>query len=914
MRRVFRIPFSRSRLVRDVDDEIAFHLQSRIDALVASGVAPAEARAVALKQFGDLGTVRDAMLVTDRQHDTAQRRVNLFAELRQDVAFGLRTLRRNALLTALVVGGLALGIGANAAIYSLVDAVLVRKLPIPDPDPLVIVGDPRYVDSRGHGTPDGKLFSYALWSEVRGNAQSFEHIAAVADPERIDARIDESRGEIEHPRGRLVSGEYFAVLGVNAMVGRTFDAATDNPDAPPQATISHDYWMRRFNGDRAVVGRNIFVNGLRVTITGVAPPGFIGEVVGYRTDLWLPLALRDRLHPNGPILRDHRMMWLLLIGRPKAGLTLEQVRAQFTPVIKSAVLAISTPDELSEIKDRGISTTFAPGARGLSTVRGPFAAPLFTLMAGVALLLCIVCVNIANLLLARGIARRREMSLRLAIGANRGRIVRQLLVESLLLAFLSGVAALVVAWWGSRLLVTMASEGDPISLSLAPNGRILAFTLGVSVLSVILFGLVPALRASRVDLATSLRSTSRSVSSGARFGTTLIAGQVALSLLLLAGASILTRSLRRTETVPLGFDRDHLIAADLDIRTPGYASERLAAVAHGIRDRVAAVPGVAAVSYSQLGIFSGSEWHTDIHVPGFTPRASKDSSTAADAAGAGYARAIGARLIAGRDFDARDEGVAPQTALVNQSFARFFFNDASGRNVIGQYARFDDTSVVQIVGVIADVRGRSLDTLESPIAERRIYIPYLRRSGTTRFEQPGRFRLLVRANGDPGKIVQAVRAAIVEADRNLPIDSIDPVRQLIRISIRDERLVARLATGLGALALLLAAIGLFGVASYSIARRTSEFGVRIALGANRGNIARLAMRDGLRPVVIGVVIGVPLSIVAVRLLEHHLSGIESDPLSVLTSIIVLLASATVAVLVPARRAMLIDPTSALRDE
>ena len=434
MRRVFRIPFSRSRLVDDVDDEIAFHLQSRIDALVASGMSPAEARTVALRQFGDLGTVRDEILVMDRQRDSVRRRVNLFAELRQDVAFGLRTLRRNALLTTLVVGGLALGIGANAAIYSVVDAVLVRKLPIPNPDPLVIVGDPRYVDSRGHGTPDASLLSYYVWNEVRKNAQSFEHIAAVGEPGRIDARIDESRSEIEHPTGRLVSGEYFAVLGVRAVAGRTLDAVTDDPDAPPQATISYDYWMRRFNGDPGVVGRNVFVDGLRVTIIGVAPPGFFGEVVGYRPDIWLPLALHDRLHPNAPIFRDRRMMWLLLVGRPKAGVTLEQVRAQFTPVIKSAVLASASPDELPEIKERGITTVFAPGARGLSSVRGPFAAPLVTLMAGVALLLCIVCVNIANLLLARGIARRREMSLRLAIGANRARIVRQLLVESLVLA------------------------------------------------------------------------------------------------------------------------------------------------------------------------------------------------------------------------------------------------------------------------------------------------------------------------------------------------------------------------------------------------------------------------------------------------------------------------------------------------
>ncbi|HEY6830140.1 MAG TPA: ABC transporter permease [Gemmatimonadaceae bacterium] len=914
MRRVFRIPFSRSRLARDVDDEIAFHLQSRIDALVRSGMNPAEARAAALRQFGDLPSVRDAMLILDQRHEQAQRRGNLLAEFRQDVAFGLRTLRRNAMLTTLVVGGLALGIGANAAIYSLVDAVLVSKLPVPDPDPLVVVGDPRMVDSRGHGTPDGRLFSYPLWADVRKNAQSLQSVAAVGDAERIDARIDESQTELEHPQGRVVSGEYFAVLGVRALLGRTIDVTSDDADAPPQATISYDYWQRRFKGDPGVVGRNIVVDGVRVAIAGVAPAGFTGEVVGLRTDIWLPLALRDRFHPNAPILRDRRMMWLLLIGRPKPGVTPEQVRAQLATVIKSAILATAASDELADIKERGIMTIVAPGARGLSTVREPFTAPLFTLMAGVALLLCIVCVNIANLLLARGIARRREMSLRLAIGANRARIVRQLLVESLVLALLSGLAAVVVAWWGSRLLVTMASEGDPISLSVGPNWRILAFTLGVSVLSVVLFGLMPALRASRVDLASALRSASRSVSSGARFGTTLIAGQVALSLLLLAGASILTRSLRQTELIPLGFDRDHLISADLDISTPGYASERLAAVVHGIRDRVASVPGVAAVSYSYLGIFSGTEWHTDVRVPGFTARTSKDSSTAADNVGAGYVHAIGAHLIAGRDFEAQDEGVAPHTAIVNQSFARFYFSDPSARNVVGQYVNFDDSSIVRVVGVIADVRGRSLDTTESPANERRIYIPYLRRSGTTKVSQPNRLRLLVRASGDPGAIVQAVRAAIAETDRALPIDAVDPVRQLIRLSIRDERLVARLATGLGSLALLLAAIGLFGVASYSIARRTSEFGVRIALGAERSDIAGLAVRYVLRPVLIGVILGVPLSILAVRALEHHLSGISGDPLSILTAIVVLLVSATIAVLVPARRAMLIDPTSALRDE
>jgi predicted permease len=456
----------------------------------------------------------------------------------------------------------------------------------------------------------------------------------------------------------------------------------------------------------------------------------------------------------------------------------------------------------------------------------------------------------------------------------------------------------------------MASQGNPISVSLGPTPRVLAFTFGLSIGSVFLFGLTPALRASRVDLAATLRSTARSVTHGARFGTLLISAQVALSLVLLVGASILTRSLRRTESTPLGFDRDHLIVADLDVATPGYADARLASAVHALRDHVAAVPGVAAVSYSANGIFIGTEWHTDVHVAGHVPRTPKDTVTAADEVGAGYAAALGARLVAGRDLDARDEGVAPRTALVNASFARFYF---PGANAVGGLARFDDSSLVQIVGVIADVRGQSLDTTGAN-ADRRIYVPYLHQSGTTKFSQPKQLRLLVRTTGDPSALVQLVRRAIVETDRSVAIDDLEPVTDLIRSSIRDERLVARLATGLGALALLLAAIGLFGVTSYSIARRTSEIGVRIALGARRADIARLVMRDGLRPVAAGVVIGVPLAMAAVRILEHHLNDISSDPASLAVAVGVLVASAVLAVFVPARRAMGIDPIGALREE
>jgi predicted permease len=476
---------------------------------------------------------------------------------------------------------------------------------------------------------------------------------------------------------------------------------------------------------------------------------------------------------------------------------------------------------------------------------------------------------------------------------------------------LSGAAAVLVAWLSSGALVTMASWGDTIAVPTTPNARAMAFMTGLALLSVLVFGLVPALRASRITVADTLRAASRSVTHGARFGSAFISAQVALSLLLLGGASILTRSLRSAESIPLGLDRDHVIVADLDIATPGYAGDRLAAVVHALRDQVGAVPGVTGVSWSNNGIFSGTEWHTNINVSGFAARVPADSSTAADRVGAGFARVVRARLIAGRDFNDRDEGGPVMTALVNESFARFYFH---GRTSVGQLARFDDSSVVRIVGEIADVRSQSLDTTGAPGSARRIYIPYLQRSGTTKFSQPRRLRLVVRTAGPPSHVLQAVRRAIVATDRTLPIDDLEPLTQLIAYSIHDSRLLAQLAAGLGSFAVVLAAIGLFGVMSYSVARRTNEIGVRLALGASRKDIASLVFRDGMRPVVVGVGVGLPSLMLAFRTLAHHISGVTIDSASIASAVLVLFVSAIVAVFVPARRAVGVDPLSALRQD
>jgi len=909
VRRDLRLPSTRRRLTRDVDDEIAFHIATRVDRLMETGLDPEAARREALKQFGDVESIRQGMLTMSQQREIAARRTGLLSDARQDLVYGLRMLRRDAGFTLLVIGGLALGIGANATIFSLIDAMLVRKLPVTNPNELVIVGRPALVNSFGGGPPRGDFFSYPLYQDIRDNNRVFTGVFATGPSGRLDVRIDRGLSEPEHPRGRFVTGNYFAVLGLRPALGATLDASDDVAGAPIRATISYDYWTGRFQNDPSVLGRVINVNGQAATITGVAPRGFTGEIVGSPTDVWLPVGAQDVVRPNDKKLARRRAHWLLLIGRSKPGLTLAQVRERLTPVIESSLRSNASANERMRL-DEGIQYSFSSGARGLSAVRETFGAPLVALMIGVALLLGIVCVNVANLLLARGIARTREMALRLAIGANRARVVRQLLTESLVLAAASAAAALLVAWWGSRALLALASDGTTMSLDVGPSPVVLVFTLALSIVSVIVFGLVPALRSSRVGLVSVLRAQSRSVAHGARFGVWLIAGQVAVSLVLVTGASMLVRSLRVMQSIPLGLERDQLVIADLDIRARGDTADRLAGVVTGLRERVGALPGVAGVTMSNNGLFSGTEVRIPVSVPTFTPSTYEDSIVSYDMVGASYAKTLGARLISGRDFSAADERVLPRTAIVNESFARFYF---PGRNPIGETVRLDDSARMEIVGVVADIRAQSL---EPPVGReaRQVFVPYLHASMRGDYGQPFNLRLIVRVTGDADAFVQRLRQEIIAADPSLPIDDVRPLSALVRVSIREERLVARISTALGVLALLLAGIGLYGVTSYTVARRTSEIGVRVALGARAPDVVRMVVRDVLKPVTLGVVLGLPFAFYAMQLLQRHLTGMMSHPGSAIIGILVLAVSAVLAGAAPALRASRIDPLVALRSD
>jgi predicted permease len=915
MRRALRLRLGRRGIEREVEDELAFHLEMRTRRLIEEGVPPDEARAEALRQFGDLESVRRSCVTYDEERERAMQRVDRLGELLQDTRYAVRALRRNVGFAVAVVLTLALGIGANTAIFTLVDAVLLRELDVPEPDQLVAIGVPSRVNSMSVGDVRTDIFSYPLYRELRDRNQIVTGLMASGRTERLDVRGggggQSESAEPEHPSGRYVSGNYFSVLGIPAALGRTFTDADDRAvGASPVVVISHGYWMRRYAGDRGLLGRQLRVNAAVLTIIGVAAPNFQGEIVGQYTDLWMPITAQPLVSPNRPLLEDVGSSWLLLLGRLRPGVTLDRARTGFTTLAHQVIeqLPGTGPRGVPSAAARRDTVAVSSGAKGFSRVRVAMTVPLVTLMAGVGLLLLIVCANVGTLMLARALARSREMSVRLALGAGRNRIVRQLLTESVLLALLGAVAGLAFAWWGSHALLSLvATSGPVIPLDLRLDLRILGFTLALSIAAVILFGLAPAVRGSRIQLASALRASTRAVgggfaASGHRIpiGRLMVAAQVALSLLLLVGAALLVRSLRTLEHSDTGLDRDHLLIVDVEALKRGYGTERLETVVRDLSARLEQLPGVAAVTWSENGVFSGTESQTTLQVEGFIPSAPEDSLAYYDQVGARYAAGLGARLLQGRDLVAADDRSATRVVLVNESFAKFYFPD--GR-AVGKNLRMDSVSA-QIVGVIGDVKDHDLKGASG----RRVYFQYFHPEDT-----PGRLRFVVRATGEPALLGSAVRGELRAVEDELRILSIQPLTAMMRQSVAAERLLARLASGFGSLALLLAALGIYGVMSYAMARRTGEIGLRMALGAQRADVVRMVLLDALRLVASGVIVGLPLAMAAVRLLRNQLHGVgPTDPVAISAALAVMLASAVIAALVPARRAAGVAPLVALQ--
>jgi len=912
-KRAFRFGLGHDDVEREVDDELAFHLEMRTQQLMERGMDAASARREALRQFGDVAQVRASLVTTDTERERTMRRSTMLEELGQDLRQALRQLRLHGGFALTVILMLALGIGANTTIFTLVDAVLLRTLPVRDPGELVVVGDPARTSSFSFTDgPLATLHSYDTYQALRRDNTLVSGLLASGITMRLDVAIDGATVEAQQPRGRFVSGNYFEVLGVPAALGRTLDASADAAiGGAPILTISHDYWMRRFSGDRGVVGRDITVNGARFTIIGVTPPSFQGEVVGTPTDLWIPLTMRDVIFPNQPVLAEADAHWLLLMGRLRQGTSLAVAQAGFADLVKRQMAQRFGAGRAAEIQEMQVPVS--SGARGMSRVRASFGPLLLILMTGVGLLLLIVCANVANLLLARSVARAREMTVRVAIGAGRFRLVRQLLAESLVLALLGSVGGLALAWYGSRLMLVLlgGNGGRALPLEVRLDLPVLAFTAVTAVVAVLLFGLVPALSGSRVDLASAMRAHARSVTGGGRggrgrhaLGRLLIAGQVALSLVLLVGASLLVRSLRHLEHGDTGLDRDHLVVADVDRLGRGLHGARADNYLLDVTERLRGIPGVRGVSWSANGIFSGMESNTSLQVAGFTARTSDDSIASFDHISAGYVTVTGARLLQGREFTPEDIAGNERVAIVNQTMARFYFG---ARSPVGDYFRMDDTLAYRIIGVVADLKVTSLEA----VPDRRFYLPYRNP------EQggPQALRFQVRTSGDPAAVLAQVRRALSAADPSMVVEEVEALSAVMLQSIRSERMVARLATGFGSLALLLAAFGLYGVLTYAVSRRTGEIGLRVALGAQRATVIRMVLRDAFILVAIGVVAGAPLSLAGGRLLASQLHGIGAmDPVSLGVALVALVGSALLAATLPAMRASRVTPLTALREE
>ena len=831
----------------------------------------------------------------------------------QDLRYGLRMLLKQKGFTTIAVLSLALGIGANTAIFSLIDALMLRALPVFEPERLVLFGN---ADSAGIsiGFPDSStdLFSYPTYREIRERTQSFSDIAAVHSfPSRVHGVVHAggSTGELEQVKAQMVSGTYFSVLGVNAHLGRVLTANDDiTPGGHPVVVASHSWWQRRFASNPSVIGSTVSIDKTTYTIIGVAPRDFFGTTVGDSPDIWVPLSMEEQLPPGFKGLTNRMFQSLYLIGRLKPGTSVEQAGAETNLLFKQVLQEYSgaQPSEkrLQNIQQARIELT--PAGRGLSELRREFSLPLKILMIVVGVVLLIACANIANLLMARAAARVQEFTIRVALGASAARIGRQLLTESLLLALVGGAAGILLGSWGSSAMVSMVSTGPQVlPLNVEPDLRVLLFTLVVSMLSAIVFGTAPAIRASRVELNASLKSNRASSAAITKslLGKTLLASQVALSLLLLVGAGLFVRTLVNLQRVDAGFNQEQVLLFQIDTDAIGYKQDsRLVQLYRDVEARVSSIPGVRAASFSMFAFNQGG-WNA----PAST-RA--DSSSAGsvqignNSVGPDFFEAMGLPLLAGRGFGAQDTESSPKVAVISEAMARRMFPNSSPLGKRFGMGGPEHSEDIEIIGVVKDAKYGNLMEEPRPMA----YYPY---SQSIIFLS----NLEVSFSGEPGAITAETRRAIKDVHRDLPI--VDAVRMSEHVgrSLVQQKLIARLSSFFGVLALLLACIGLFGIMSYSVTKRTNEIGIRMALGAGRADVMRLVLREGMTPVIIGVAIGLPAAIMGARLIATLLFGLQpSDPLTISVATVLIIGVAALAGYLPARKASRVDPMTALRCE
>jgi predicted permease len=832
-------------------------------------------------------------------------------DLLSDLYFALRTFVKSPVFAGVAVLSLALGIGANTAIFTLLDQVLLRMLPVKDPQQLVQL--------RWEGTHYGSntgyaAISYPMYKDFRDRNQVFSGvICRYALPLSLGLN-----GRGERLDGELVSGNYFQVLGVQAALGRVITPEDDRiPDGEPVAVLSYSFWMERFHGDRAVLGRNLLVNGRQLTIIGVSQAGFDGIEVGYSPKIRIPVAMKKAMTPGWEqySLENRRGRWVNVFARLKPGVSITQAKASLQPLFHSILemevreKEFAHADAYTKQQFLRSSMDVMPGSRGRSELRRHAASPLWAMMAMVGLVLLIACANVANLLMARATGRQKEIAVRLAMGASRLRLVRQLMVESLLLALAGGAAGLLVAAWTVDLLLRLMSFGNsPLGLSTAPDLRVLIFALAVSCLTGIVFGLIPALQSTRPDLAGTLKESAGAVIGGGhmRMRKALVVAQVFLSLLLLIGASLFVRSLRNLDTLDPGFRTHNVVAFSIDPRLNGYTKERTPIFYRQLLEKLRATAGVESAAFALVRVLANDEWDSSIAVEGYQPKPGEDMSPYYNAISPGYCATLGLKLLAGREFLPSDVGNSHKVGIVNEKWAKKYFGSL---NVVGRHFGFGGDpgtkTDIEIVGVVKDAK---YDNMRDSMNAQNFVL----------FDQTDNLfdvTVYVRTQLKPEQMFATVRGTVHDLDANLPVYGMRTLDEQLDQSLVAERLTAFLATVFGFLATLLAAIGLYGVMAYNVGRRTREIGIRIALGAPSPNVLWLVMREVLVMVGLGVAIALPAAWGLARLVQSQLYGIApSDPMSMAAATFSIVLVAALAGYIPALRATRIDPIRALRYE
>ena len=906
--------FRRERFAKELDKEIQFHLDAQIAEYVAAGMNPEEARRAAMRAFGSGTVVKEDAWQTWGW--------TWLEQIGQDARYALRQLKKTPGFTATAVLTLALGIGANAAIFTLVNAVLMKNLPVTDPKTLIRLGNDSDCCVNSGAPDDGNntLFSTEVYERLKNDVPEFADLAAMEagfEWRPIVARRDGTRESARSAMGEFVSGNYFRTFGLRPQAGRLISDVDDRKGAPMVAVMSYDTWKNDYASDSSVVGSTFWINTKAVTIAGVAPTEFFGDRLSSTPpEFYFPIETMPVL-ANAPFVHDPDARWLYMIGRVKPGVSTAALQQKISTLVKRSLA--ETKSYSSEQGKKSLEKThvvLTPGGAGIQALREQYESNLRLLMIVSGLVLLIACANIANLLLVRGMRRKVELSLRTALGAARGRIIRQLLTESVVLASLGGIAGLAVAYAGAQMLLTLAfpgAHGMPIHAT--PSLAVLGFAFGVSLLTGVLFGVAPAWIAAKADPADALRSGARGTTMGASMlQRSLVVLQAALSLVLLVGAGLFSQSLSKLQGTNLKLDSKNRYIIHINPQAAGYPQTQLEPLYRTMEQRFHALPGIKNVGISTYTPMEDNNWGNGVQVQGqpFT-----NSGASIVRVSPEYFASVGTHVVMGRGIGPQDVATAPPVAVVNESFVKGFF--PKGENPIGR--RFgspgpESSGDFEIVGVVEDTAYTSARWKD----HRMYFLPMLQRAASDKAPIEDDTSLyagaiVVETQAPISNMEELSRQTLAEINSNLAVVKFQTFEAQIADRFNEERMVARLTMLFGALALLLATIGLYGVTAYTVARRTSEIGIRMALGAQRANVTAMVMRGALSQTVIGLAIGVPAVLLCARYIESQLYEVKGVDVRVMAlSVITLALASAFAGMIPARRAASTDPAQTLRTE